>query len=107
MCIRDRAEAVILKGIGHVIGGIAGRIMRDGLDSVILIGIAVAIGLAVRCGLHGSDSLRRIVGIVDGLTVGVRYPRQRAGNRVDNPGYNVAARILGSRSVEMCIRDSL
>ena len=87
-------QLVIVEGVGHV-RRVTGRVVGDRLDAVVLVGVGIPIGLAVRRGFYARHTFRFVVGIVHRLTIRIGHAGQRAVRSINNLMHFVAASILG------------
>ena len=97
------AEVVIIEGVGDVRGRVVRGVVADRLDAVLLVGVGVLVGLAVGGGLHAGDALGVIVGIADRLAGGVGDAVELAGARVGAARHSVAAGVLRGQG-EVAVR---
>ena len=65
------AQAVVVEGIGHIRGGVAGSVVAVGLDAVIFVSVGIFVGLAAGDGLDGGDALGGVVLVFHCLPGGV------------------------------------
>lgn len=87
------AEVVIIEGVSDIRRIVRG-VVADRLDAILLVGVGILVGLAVGGGLHAGDALGVIVGIADRLAGGVGDAVEFTGVCVGAARHGVAAGVL-------------